>query len=81
MEIFQFIFFFTGECLYCFISPKDGLSIDDKVKAELKQLVREKIAPFAMPDYIQVCEYRLLTETEVDMKFFEKINILGFKYF
>merc|ERR1712110_1410612 len=42
-----------GECLYCFITPKDGLSIDDKVKAELKQLVREKIAPFAMPDYIQ----------------------------
>ena len=44
-----------GECLYCFVTPKDGATIDDKVKAELKHHVREKIAPFAMPDYIQVC--------------------------
>ena len=43
-----------GECLYCFVTPIDGLTIDDKVKAELKQMVRQKIAPFAMPDYIQV---------------------------
>ena len=28
--------------------------IDAAVKAELKHIVREKIAPFAMPDYIQV---------------------------
>jgi hypothetical protein len=28
--------------------------VDDKVKSELKHIVREKIAPFAMPDYIQV---------------------------
>ena len=44
-----------GECLYCFITPKDGLKIDEGVSAELKKLVREKIAPFAMPDFIQVC--------------------------
>ena len=43
-----------GECLYCFITPKDGARVDDKVKAELKHIVREKIAPFAMPDFIQV---------------------------
>jgi len=42
-----------GECLYCFVTPKDGIKVDDKVKAELKQLVRSKIAPFAMPDFIQ----------------------------
>ena len=48
-----------GECLYCFVTPKDGMKVDDKVKAELKQLVRNKIAPFAMPDFIQV----ILTQT------------------
>lgn len=42
-----------GECLYCFVTPKDGARIDVKVCGELKHLVREKIAPFAMPDYIQ----------------------------
>jgi len=42
-----------GECLYCFVTPKDGLRIDDDACAELKKLVREKIAPFAMPDFIQ----------------------------
>ena len=43
-----------GECLYCFVTPIDGATVDAKVKADLKQLVREKIAPFAMPDFIQV---------------------------
>jgi len=42
-----------GECLYCFVTPKNGFTIDDDVKKELKMLVRTKIAPFAMPDYIQ----------------------------
>jgi len=42
-----------GECLYCFVTPKDGHRIDESTTAQLKQLVREKIAPFAMPDYIQ----------------------------
>ena len=39
--------------LYCFVTPKNGFTIDDDVKKELKMLVRTKIAPFAMPDYIQ----------------------------
>ena len=43
-----------GECLYCFITPKDGFNVDEIMIKELKQLVREKIAPFAQPDYIQV---------------------------
>lgn len=43
-----------GECLYCFVTPKEGVDIDDVMVKELKNLVREKIAPFATPDYIQV---------------------------
>ena len=43
-----------GECLYCFVTPIDGAHVDAKVVAELRQLIREKIAPFAMPDYVQV---------------------------
>ena len=43
-----------GECLYCFVTPIEGATVDAKVVAELKQLIREKIAPFAMPDYVQV---------------------------
>ena len=43
-----------GECLYCFVTPIEGENVDAKVVAELKQLIREKIAPFAMPDYVQV---------------------------
>lgn len=45
-----------GECLYCFVTPKDGQKINAQIVAELKQLVREKIAPFAMPDYVQVSQ-------------------------
>ena len=43
-----------GECLYCFVTPIEGANVDAKVISELKQLNREKIAPFAMPDYVQV---------------------------
>ena len=35
-------------------SLRTNFQIDSTVVAELKQLVREKIAPFAMPDYVQV---------------------------
>lgn len=42
-----------GECLYCFVTPIEGAHVDAKVVAELRQLIREKIAPFAMPDYVQ----------------------------
>ena len=56
-----------GECLYCFVTPIEGATVDAKVVAELKQLIREKIAPFAMPDYVQVstCEwYSMYSEVQ-----------------
>ena len=43
-----------GECLYCFVTPKANEKIDSVMITELKMLVREKIAPFATPDFIQV---------------------------
>ena len=43
-----------GECLYCFVTPKDGVRIDAEMEKELRSIVREKIGPFASPDYIQV---------------------------
>ena len=43
-----------GECLYCFVTPKEGVTITDEMKKELRTLVRERIAPFASPDFIQV---------------------------
>ena len=36
------------------LALKKFTDVDAKVVAELKQLIREKIAPFAMPDYVQV---------------------------
>ncbi|XP_063919747.1 acetyl-coenzyme A synthetase [Zophobas morio] len=42
-----------GECLYCFITTTDNASFNDKLLTELKQLVRERIGPFAQPDVIQ----------------------------
>ncbi|KAK9499438.1 hypothetical protein O3M35_002470 [Rhynocoris fuscipes] len=41
-----------GQCLYCFITPNQGSIFDDKLTAQLKNRVREKIGPFAMPDVI-----------------------------
>ena len=43
-----------GECLYCFVTPKENVRIDTKVVSELKKMVRDEIAPFAQPDFIQV---------------------------
>lgn len=42
-----------GECLYCYVTPMEGVHIDASMAKELRNLVREKIAPFASPDYIQ----------------------------
>lgn len=42
-----------GQCLYCFITPNDGVKFEKKLQDELKQRVREKIGPFAQPDVIQ----------------------------
>merc|ERR1712179_710181 len=42
-----------GEALYCFVTMNDGATFSAGTQAELVALIRAKIAPFAMPDYIQ----------------------------
>ncbi|XP_051518583.1 acetyl-coenzyme A synthetase, cytoplasmic isoform X4 [Myxocyprinus asiaticus] len=42
-----------GESLYCFVTLNDGISYNQKLEAELKKQVREKIGAIATPDYIQ----------------------------
>ena len=55
MEEFFKSFFknFQGEALYCFVTMNDGSTFDTKVESELRTMIREKIAPFATPDFIQ----------------------------
>ncbi|XP_003695296.1 acetyl-coenzyme A synthetase [Apis florea] len=43
-----------GQCLYCFITPNEGVKFDKKLQDELKNKVREQIGPFAQPDIIQL---------------------------
>uniref|UniRef100_A0A8D0L1Q7 Acetyl-coenzyme A synthetase n=1 Tax=Sphenodon punctatus TaxID=8508 RepID=A0A8D0L1Q7_SPHPU len=42
-----------GECLYCFVTLRDGHEFTKTLTDELKKQVREKIGPIATPDYIQ----------------------------
>ncbi|XP_041860697.1 acetyl-coenzyme A synthetase, cytoplasmic isoform X2 [Melanotaenia boesemani] len=42
-----------GESLYCFVTLTDGVVYNNKLEAELKKQVREKIGAIATPDYIQ----------------------------
>uniref|UniRef100_A0A8C8B8W9 Acetyl-coenzyme A synthetase, cytoplasmic n=1 Tax=Otus sunia TaxID=257818 RepID=A0A8C8B8W9_9STRI len=42
-----------GECLYCFVTLRDGHEFTKNLADELKKQVREKIGPIATPDYIQ----------------------------
>ncbi|MBN3324982.1 ACSA protein, partial [Atractosteus spatula] len=42
-----------GECLYCFITLKDGTDFSHALVEGLKRQVREKIGPIATPDFIQ----------------------------
>ena len=42
-----------GECVYCFVTMKNGCEFNDDVKKELKALVRKHIGGLAAPDYIQ----------------------------
>lgn len=42
-----------GECLYCFITTSEHGEFNSKLVNELKQLIRERIGPFAQPDIIQ----------------------------
>ena len=42
-----------GEALYCFVTMNDGATFSATTQADLVAMIRAKIAPFAMPDYIQ----------------------------
>ncbi|CAM4644342.1 acetyl-coenzyme A synthetase, cytoplasmic isoform X1 [Caretta caretta] len=42
-----------GECLYCFVTLRDGHKFTPALTDELRKQVREKIGPIATPDYIQ----------------------------
>ncbi|XP_039610715.1 LOW QUALITY PROTEIN: acyl-CoA synthetase short chain family member 2 like [Polypterus senegalus] len=42
-----------GECLYCFVTLKDGREFSHSLVEEIKKQVREKIGPIATPDFIQ----------------------------
>ncbi|XP_046567034.1 acetyl-coenzyme A synthetase, cytoplasmic-like isoform X2 [Haliotis rubra] len=42
-----------GECIYCFVTLKQGFEFTPDLTTELKNIVRAKIGPFAQPDFIQ----------------------------
>ncbi|XP_052776237.1 acetyl-coenzyme A synthetase, cytoplasmic-like [Mya arenaria] len=42
-----------GECTYCFVTMKNGSTYSPELAVELIKQVREKIGPFAQPDFIQ----------------------------
>ncbi|KAM3663918.1 acetyl-coenzyme A synthetase, cytoplasmic isoform X2 [Ammospiza caudacuta] len=42
-----------GECLYCFVTLREGYEFSQDLTDELKKQVRDKIGPIATPDYIQ----------------------------
>jgi len=42
-----------GEALYCFVTLNEGSVFGSSIETQLKSLIREKIAPFAQPDFIQ----------------------------
>ncbi|XP_072115191.1 acyl-CoA synthetase short chain family member 2 like isoform X2 [Mobula birostris] len=42
-----------GECIYCFVTLKDGRELTKSISDELKSKVRQKIGPIATPDFIQ----------------------------
>ncbi|XP_050403222.2 acetyl-coenzyme A synthetase, cytoplasmic isoform X2 [Patella vulgata] len=42
-----------GECIYCFVTLKQGAEYTNDLVTELKNIVRAKIGPFAQPDFLQ----------------------------
>ncbi|XP_061865197.1 acetyl-coenzyme A synthetase, cytoplasmic isoform X1 [Colius striatus] len=42
-----------GQCLYCFVTLRDGHDFSKSLTEELRKQVRDKIGPIATPDYIQ----------------------------
>lgn len=49
-----------GECLYCFVTVKDGASYSAALEQELCKSIRQKIGALATPDFIQVRSLKLL---------------------
>ena len=46
-----------GEGIYAYVTLKHGCDDDDKIITDLKMIVRQKIAAYAVPDLIQVTKY------------------------
>jgi len=44
-----------GEGIYAYITLKHDCNVDDNIIADLKMIVRQKIAGYAIPDLIQFC--------------------------
>jgi len=42
-----------GQALYCYVTLNEGSQFGANITQELKNLIRERIAPFAQPDFIQ----------------------------
>jgi acetyl-CoA synthetase len=42
-----------GQGIYCYVTPKVGVTVSDALKKELVQQVRKEIGPLATPDVIQ----------------------------
>lgn len=43
----------TGQGLYCFVTTKEGVELDTKLRADLMELLRKRIGPIAHPDGMQ----------------------------
>ncbi|GFR13181.1 acetyl-coenzyme A synthetase, cytoplasmic [Trichonephila clavata] len=43
-----------GECLYCFITLKEGREFNENMGKQLKEKVRYWIGPFATPEYLHI---------------------------
>ena len=43
-----------GEGIYAYVTLKDNFEADAHLETELRALVRQKIAAYALPDFIQV---------------------------
>lgn len=49
-----------GEGVYAYVILKDGVQPDSKMESELRGIVRQKIAAYALPDVIQVIDRKFI---------------------
>ena len=52
-----------GEGVYAYVTLKDGYVADVRIESELRGIVRQKIAAYAIPDVIQVPKVKLTDVT------------------